>query len=185
MLVRSSMKAGIRMIGFYTILIILVSMIFTDELIEELITCPKKVIDSPKNAGINFGSKKIKFMLSSLDGQYSFSGFISENASFQENFSIGLVFNPKEEKGHVVLVRVNGPHGPNEKAPHHEGPHVHKATAEAIAAGLKPEKGELITNVPYATKEDAVQYYVRLINIVSPDRQKYFPPPNNQPELPF
>jgi hypothetical protein len=172
-------------IGSYSILIFFDLMTFTNELIDELITCPKKVVDAPKSTGIAFGSKKIKFTLASLDGQHSYIGFISENATFQENFSIGLVYNPKEAKGHVVLVRVNGPHGPNEKAPHHDGPHVHKATAEAIEAGLKPEKGALITDVPYATIKDAIQYYVRLINIVPADRQKHFPPPSNQTELAF
>lgn len=160
-------------------------MIFTNELIEELINSPKKITDSPKYAGVGRGSRKTKFSLESLDGEHYFTGFISENLTFQENFSIGLVYYPKDEKGSVVLLRCNGPHGPNALAPHHIGPHIHKATAENITAGLKPESGEIITNVPYATIEDAIQHYVRFINIVPADRQKHFPPPNNQPELPF
>lgn len=97
-------------------------MIFTDQLTDELINCPKRVVDAPKDSGISRGSKKRKFTLESVDGQHSFSGFISENTTFQENFSVGLVYNPKDEKGHIVLVRVNGPHGPTEQAPHHNWP---------------------------------------------------------------
>ena len=160
-------------------------MIFTDQLTQELINCPKKIVDAPKDSGIMRGSKKWKFTMESTDGQHSFSGFISENTTFQENFSLGLVYNPKDEKGHIVLVRVNGPHGPNEKAPHHTGPHIHRATADSINAGLKPESGEIITDVPFATIEDAIQHYVRLINIVAADRQKHFPPPKNQKEFDF
>lgn len=127
----------------------------------------------------------MKFTMESLDGEHSFMGFISQNLTFQENFSIGLMYFPKDEKGSIVLARVNGPHGPNEFAPHHNGPHVHKATAENIAAGLKPESGEIVTDVPYTTVDDAIQYYVRFVNIVPADRQKHFPPPSNQAELPF
>ncbi|PKQ46289.1 hypothetical protein [Confluentibacter flavum] len=159
-------------------------MIFTDKIISELIACSKKVIDSPKNSVAVRGSDKIKFLLESVDGEHSFSGFISKNQTFQENFSIGLVYNPKEEKGKIVLLRVNGPHGLNENAPHHDGPHVHISTAERINAGLKPE-GQIETNVPYATIQDAIQYYIHRINIVPSDIQKYFPPPDNQLNITF
>ncbi|MCW3073427.1 MAG: hypothetical protein JWP69_496 [Flaviaesturariibacter sp.] len=152
---------------------------YTDKIIDELINCPKKVIDSPKDSGVGRGSSKVKFSLESTDGSSSFSGFISKNISFQENFSIGLVYCPRDEKGTIVLLRVNGPHGLNENIPHHEGPHVHISTAERINAGLKPE-GKIETNVPYATIEDAIQYFIKRINIIAIDRQKYFPPVNNQ-----
>ena len=159
-------------------------MVYTEELIAELIDCPKKVTNSPKDSGVGRGSSKIKFNLESTDGNYSFSGFISKNLTFQENFSIGLVFQPKDEKGTIVLLRVNGPHGPNENIPHHEGPHVHLATAERINAGLKPE-GKIETGVPYATVEDAIQYYIKRINVIVVDRQKHFPPPDNQIDFNF
>lgn len=83
-------------------------MIFTDKLIKELVSCPKKVIDAPRDFGFGRESNKTKFLLDSVDGLYSFSGFISKNLTFQENYSIGLIYNPKEEKGEIVLLRVNG-----------------------------------------------------------------------------
>lgn len=159
-------------------------MTFTDELIEELVNCPKKVVDAPKDSGVGRGSRKIKFLLESEDGHHSFSGFISKNLTFQENYSIGLVYNPKEEKGKIVLVRVNGPHGQNENAPHHDGSHVHLSTAERINAGLKPE-GVIETDVPYSTIEDAIQHYIKRINIIPADRRKHFPTPNNQIDINF
>ena len=69
-------------------------MIFTNEFIKGLVNCPKKIIDAPKDSGVGRGSSKIKFLLESIDGQHSFSGFISKNLTFQENYSIGLVYNP-------------------------------------------------------------------------------------------
>ncbi len=172
------------MLSIIEILFILLFMVFTNELIEELISCPKKVTDSPKDSGVGRGSYKTKFYLESTDGNHSFSGFISRNLTFQENFSIGLVYHPKDEKGKIVLLRVNGPHGPNENAPHHEGPHVHLSTAERINAGLKPE-GMIETNVPYSTVDDAIQYYIKRINIIPADRHKHFPTPNNQIDINF
>jgi hypothetical protein len=165
-------------------LLIFPLMLFTDELIAELIGCPKTVTGAPKDSGVGRGSSKIKFSLESVDGNHSFNAFISRNLTFQENFSIGLVYQQKDEKGTIVLLRVNGPHGPNVNIPHHEGPHVHLATAERINLGLKPE-GHIETGVPYATIEDAIQYFIRRINMIPTDRQKHFSPPDSQIDFNF
>lgn len=159
-------------------------MIFTDEIIIHLISCEKRIVDSPKKAPPMRGSEKRKFLMESIDGEHTFIGFISRNQTFQENFLIGLVYNPKDEKGKIVLLRANGPHGPNENALHHNGSHVHVATADRINAGLKPE-GKIETNVPYSTFEDALQYFVHRVNIENSDAQKYFPPPSNQLNINF
>ena len=159
-------------------------MIFTDELLANLISCPKIIVDAPKRTIAVRGSDKIKFSLESSDHNHSFIGFISKNQTFQENFSIGLVYNPKDEKGKIVLMRVNGPHGPTENMPHHSGPHVHLATADRINSGLKPE-GSIEINVPYISIEEAIQYYVKRINIDIIDIHKYFPSPDNQLNITF
>lgn len=70
------------MLSIIEILFILLLMIFTDELIEELVNCPKKIVDVLKDSGIGRGSRKIKFLLESADGQHSFSGFISKKFNF-------------------------------------------------------------------------------------------------------
>jgi len=121
-------------------------------------------------------------MLESSDGRYNFSGFIAKNTNFQENYSVGLVFRPKEEKGSIVLLRVNGPHGSNEFAHHHDGPHVHVASAQRINEGLKPE-GNIETDVPYTTIEEAIQYFMKRIDLLERDRVKYFPTPNVNPQM--
>lgn len=159
-------------------------MIFTDEIIDELISCQKYISEAPKSMNATRGSDKIKFSMSSINGEYNFTGFISKNQTFQENFSVGLVYNPKDEKDKIVLLRVNGPHGLNENAPHHDGPHVHISTAERINSGLKPE-GKIETDVPYATIEDAIQYYLKRVNLDRADCNKYFPGPDGQINLNF
>ncbi len=118
----------------------------------------------------------------STDGKYSFYGFIRQNLKFLENFSIGLIYNPKEERGTLDLLRCNGPHGENNVHLHHIGCHIHRATAERIAKGLKPE-GYIELTEDYATLDDAIQYFVKLINLKPNDRQKHFPRPNGQINL--
>lgn len=164
------------------ILLFLIAM-FTEEFLKELITCPKMVVDAPLEMKQGrSGFLKKSFVLKSIDGQYSFNGFINQNLTFSENFSIGLSYNPKEEKGTVVLLRCNGAHGGTIHHPHHASCHIHRTTAEGINNGVKSEdRIELTTE--YSTLEDAIQYYVKLINLSSTDKQKYFPPPSGQIDL--
>jgi hypothetical protein len=151
---------------------------YTKELIDELISCPKKIVDSPKEKDSRSSYRKKYFTLTSLDGNYTFSGFITENLNFAENFSIGLVYNPKEEKGTIILLRCNGPHGLT-KISHHAISHIHTATAERINSGQKSE-GHIELTEEYSTFESALQFYIKHINLLPADRQKYFPPPSGQ-----
>jgi len=155
---------------------------YTDELIQELIECSKIIVDAPKEVkeGRSGFLKKI-FTLKSVSGTYNFSGFINQNSTFAENFSIGLFFNSKEEKVKITLLRCNGPHGMTKEL-HHAVCHIHTVIAEDINNGNKAEKNIKQTN-EYSTLEDAIQFFVKYINIVPTDRQKYFPLPTGQTDL--
>ena len=107
-----------------------------------------------------------------------------------ENFSIGLAFLAKDRSGEVVLLRCNGPHGgynDSFDADHpHWDYHVHRASAEMIEAGLRPERAAAIDR-SFASYEEAVQYFLRATNIT--DARTYFadlaqgilPFPNEEP----
>lgn len=72
---------------------------YTDELIEELISCTKTVVEAPRDMKEGrSGFIKKTFTLISVNGQYNFSGFIMQNLTFTENFSIGLRYNRKMKK---------------------------------------------------------------------------------------
>ena len=111
-----------------------------------------------------------------------FTGFINQNNYFLENYSVGLVHKNKNEYGKVILLRCNGLHGGHIEIPHHLGCHIHTATSERINKGLKPEGHIEMTN-KYLTKEQAIQFYIRKINLDLKDRLKHFPPPNIQMEM--
>lgn len=155
---------------------------YTDELIQELITCPKMVVDAPKEMKKGRADYlKKNFIIKSIDGIYNFSGFITQNSTFAENFSIGLIFNSREDKGKVTLLRCSGPHGMTKEL-HHAVCHIHKVIAEDINSGNKVEKNIKQTD-EYSTLEDAIQFFIKYINIVPFDRQKHFPPPTGQTDL--
>lgn len=167
----------------FMIFILLIEM-YTDQFIQDLIVCPKTIIEAPKDSGINRGSFKIVFGMSSIDGLHNFKGFISRNTIFPENFSIGLIYNPIEEKGKFCLFRCNGLHGEVIKMPHHSFFHIHTVNADDINNGIKVERNIKKTE-EYSTLEDAIQFYLNHINIHPEDRRKYFPPPSGQIEMEF
>ena len=153
----------------------LVAMFYTDEIINDLIACPKTLTESPKDKEGRAQYLKKTFFLSSINGEHNFSGFINQNLTFSENFSIGLIHLSKDGNK-IVLLRCNGAHGGVEIHPHHSKSHVHLATAQRINAGLKPE-GIIDISVTYATIEEGIRYYLEFININNPDKKKFFPTP--------
>ena len=150
-------------------------MIYDDEYIKELLECSKEIVDPPpKEYKEDKGHKKKNFTLKSSDGKYFFRCFIRFNIMFNENFSIGLDYKPRNEKGTICLLRCNGSHGENKLIPHHSSFHIHKATAETINSGSKPESHIEITKA-YASIEQAIQYFIEIINLNQEDKKKYFP----------
>lgn len=158
---------------------------YTDEQIASLIKLDKEVTDPLKNIneGRNAWTKQTCALISS-DKLHTFKVFITQNRFFPENFSIGLTYIPKGEKGAIVLMRCNGMHGGTKVHPHHAVPHIHYATAERINNGLKPE-GHIEATNQYSTFDTALQYFVHTVGILPEYRQKYFPPPSGQIEMDF
>jgi hypothetical protein len=83
-----------------------------------------------------------KLVANGIEGE--FSVFMRRSEDFPENFSIGLVYAPKDGSGEITLLRCNGQHGVfnGNFAPNHPhwGYHIHQASEAAIASGLKSEK---------------------------------------------
>jgi hypothetical protein len=145
----------------------------TKERIEYLIQCPKKTIDPPRrDMTLSSGHWRNGMTLQSADGEHDFSVFIRKNEDFEENFSIGLMYSPRETRGDICLFRCNGPHGPHVSFDHHDRYHVHIAEEEIINAGLKAERAAFTTE-EYASFDDALGYFLRKCNIT--DAEKYFP----------
>ena len=97
--------------------------------------------------------------VASDDGSREFSVFMRQNTDFPENFSIGLVYLPRDED-RIILLRCNGPHDAHvndfqNPIPHFRH-HIHRASEEAIAAGWPAERFAGITE-EYASYEGALR----------------------------
>ena len=153
--------------------------------LDELISCPKQVVDPPrKEMQSERGHQRNDMTLCSLDGKWRFSAFMRVNEQFPENFSVGLIYDPRDEPGDLTLLRCNGPHGEHENSPMekqqpHFGYHIHRGRADDINAGLLPENFAELTDA-YASFLEALRHFVKLVNIVG--AEAYFPT-GSQPRL--
>ena len=149
---------------------------YTQQEIDDLIACPKVVSDAPKrDMKLDRGHFRNDMRLKSTDDKLEFRVFMRQSEDLPENFSIGLAFLAKDGSGEVVLLRCNGPHGEYNDSFDPGHPHydyqVHRASAEMIEAGLRPEKAATI-NRDFASYEEALQYFLRTTNIT--DARTYF-----------
>jgi hypothetical protein len=161
---------------------------YTQAEIDELISCPKKFSESPrKDMKIEGAHARNDARLISDGIQGEFLMFMRRSEDFPENFSIGLVYHPGDVKGDITLLRCNGKHGSyngifDPAHPHYDF-HIHKADASILAAGGRPERNATKTTA-YASFEEAVQFFVRAINLNAAEATKYFPP-KLQPQIPL
>lgn len=155
---------------------------FDEQLILKLLTCPKEIVEAPGKQRLDRGHYRLGFDLQSIDKQFYFSAFGRYNAMFPENFSVGLVFFPKDEKGSYEILRCNGQHGEHMMFPHHNYFHIHKITPVAVN-DLMREDCFIETTDKYATFEEALRFFVGYIQLKPNDIQKYFPGRDLQMDL--
>lgn len=151
---------------------------YTQDELQSLIICRKAITDPPRRQDYNAGGHKRNDMkLQSMDGDNRFSVFMRVNNDFPENFSIGLVYHPSDERGAIALLRLNGPHGEyiydhNNVNAHHSLFHFHVAKEDNIQAGRSPEWGGIPVDC-YASYEQALDCFINIANIEN--AYSYFP----------
>lgn len=159
---------------------------YTQKEIDDLIACAKTVSDPPKKEmKRDRGHLRNDLALTSTDGESEFRVFLRQNEDFPESFSIGLVYTPRDGTGEVTLLRCNGPHGDYNQsfdpAHPHSDYHVHRASAEMIESGLRPEARAASTK-DYASFEQALSFFLKATNIT--DAEHHFKDVFQQ-KLPF
>jgi hypothetical protein len=154
---------------------------YTQEQLEGLIACPKKITVPPKKQmAAERGSRRNGMELVSTDEKHRFRAFMRINEEFHENFSIGLEYLPAEPGGAVCLIRCNGPHeGVDGSGPggtgtpnHHFGYHVHRARADNLENGLRAERGAEPTK-EYGSYAEALRYFLKTCGVQG--AEEYFP----------
>lgn len=147
---------------------------YSEEEIGELISCPKVITDPPKREmRLERGSRRNNMRLRSQSDDREFSVFLRINEAFQENFSIGLEYSPRDERGSFCLLRCNGPHGEfvGSTTTSHFRYHIHRAKAENIEGGLRAERSAEATDA-YASYTHALLYFLKVINVLN--AEEYF-----------
>lgn len=162
--------------------------VFRQPEIDDLISCQKQVSVPPKREMTLIGAdwRNDAKLIASNGTDGVFQVFIRKSEVFPENFSIGLMYNPQDDPEAITLFRCNGRHGDFNASIDPDHPHcffhIHRASEEAIEAGCKPEKFAFKTT-EFASFEEALQYFVKAINLNSKDVEKHFP--SSEPFLPF
>ncbi len=113
--------------------------------IEDWLRCPKVIVRKVPAVGFaeprpDESHRRCDLDLESVDTlDVKFSVFIRQSTQFVENFSIGLRHRPDVDPAFatITLIRYNGPHGETARHPdgHYAVPHIHRITANDIAAG--------------------------------------------------
>ncbi len=154
--------------------------LFSDPEIHELIACEKTISDPPARALKLVGADwRNNAKLNSAAYPHGvFFMFMRRNEDFPENFSVGLQYQPNDGRTEITLLRCNGKHGiftglGDAQHPHWDF-HIHTASESAQDAGFAPEK-YAAQSTAFASYEQAVQHFVRMVNIVSIDAHKHFP----------
>ena len=112
--------------------------------------------------------KRNDMTLKSADAKHLFRVFMRQSDEFQENFSIGLMYQPNEEPGSFQVIRCNGQHGGERVHPHHAVFHIHRCKADDVNGGiLEPRQIELTT--AYASFREALAHFCRIVQLEKPD----------------
>jgi hypothetical protein len=161
---------------------------YTQTEIDDLIACAKSISDPPRREmkldGAHYRNGA-KLLADNTRGE--FEVFMRRSEDFPENFSIGLVYHPLDQRGDITLLRCNGRHGEynghfDESHPHFDF-HIHRASETALIDGFRAEKFAAKTS-DYASYEEALRFFVKAINIREEHVKKYFPD-GLQSALPF
>jgi hypothetical protein len=150
-------------------------MIYTDEDLSQLIACPKRISQPPRQDMRREGQMlRNEMALESLDGQHVFRAFMRQSHEFPENFTVGLDYLPKNEPKSFCLLRCNGMHGGHKAHPHHLNCHIHRGKAEDVNAGLHDAQ-HIEPTGEYAAFRDALCHFLRLVNVQAADQRQHFP----------
>lgn len=153
-------------------------MSYTDDNIQDLIACPKRVTDPPAREFKSENRHRRKDMrLQSTNGQsHNFEVFIRQSLEFAEDFSLGLVYMSPEGK-RMTLVRFNGQHGqsndPLDLAKTHFQYHIHTATAANLNDGRYEKHPAALAR--YASFEEATIDFLATIRLDQDEVARHFP----------
>ena len=119
-------------------------MVLSDELIADLLSCEKVVLNPNAKPKVQKKSERVTYQVESADGERAFELYTRQNQIDPDAYSCGLVYHPKKGEK-VTLVRYNGSNHVHMN-PLEDGElivnrcHIHRATQRYMELGDKAEK---------------------------------------------
>jgi hypothetical protein len=157
---------------------------FSQNEIDALISCLKEVVDGPSRTREENGSFRSNATLVQVgsDSRGVFTMFVRQNVDFPDGFSVGLRYDPKDGRPEIQLFRCNGKHGEFNRGnndfdsdhPHWDF-HIHRVTEDSQDSSFSGKLPATVTT-DYASFEEAVQYFVKAVNLIEAHRKMHFPP---------
>ena len=142
--------------------------LYTDDELAELRSMPKRVANPGARWVEKPGHRQRNYQVTAQSQDSRFAIYLRQNVRDANDFSCGIAYLPRGG-ARLTLARYNGPshlHGDIAYRPH-----IHRATARAIAAGRKPES-EADETDRFATLDGAVGCLIddfRLEGIARPE----------------
>lgn len=148
----------------------------TDSDIMDLLHCPKEITShARKDMMIENASERNDMVVQSAKDYYTepqiFKIFIRRSVFLPEDFSIGLIWLPKNNN-RIILLRYNGRHGLNRSVHHQRVPHIHHLNAQDIQME-KYDPHHAAETDRFHSLEDALPLFLKECNII--DGEKDFP----------
>lgn len=145
----------------------------TQEQLHALITCTKVIKRKPKTDMVH-ERKYLRndFTATCPDTGENFHIFIRQSAILSENFSIGLIWECKEEGKNITIFRCNGLHGGNKNVIYHNSCHIHTINLEGLAQDCFQKMDAEIT-AKFTLFSECLYYFGNHCNIIGLDQ--YFP----------
>lgn len=166
----------------------------TEDLINELITCPKKALKAERKRMVAVNrSLRNRIALCSLGGEYSFDLFMRQSEEFLEDFSVGLIWTNAAEYSDIakdiILIRFQGPHDtgkPFGEDIHHDY-HIHQISVEDIAQRRYLRPSDKSSSGRFNSFPSAVYEIVEYCNIIGLEKcidySPFAKPPSDQLSL--
>ena len=153
------------------------SRLYSDDELEALRSMRKRVTNPGARWVTKPGHRQRNFKLTGVDDYtVRFEVYQRQNESEGNDFSCGIAYIPTGGR-RLTLARYNGPSHVHGDIAYR--PHVHRATASAIAAGKKPEYEAAETDL-FATLDGAFACLIRDLHL-----EGITAPQPDQPRLPY
>jgi len=145
----------------------------SQEIIHELITCPKYCKNFKKRKAVDKGSNiELHYELSSINKRHDFVLLVRQNKKFEEDFSICLRYENTDRESALIFGCNCKHHGEPISQPLHGMFHTH-TLSESDWRSNRRGNPNIRSQAPYSNYDEAIAFFLDYCKIA--DVSKFFP----------